>query len=163
MEKLSLLSLMLVLLLSQISCAGSQTWVVKRWQNGGIIGYKGRQHNMYSEIKKKVHCDNFRIITNSYKSKSSNLDLYINKKRKPSNESGYYIKEDPSTDSVSNQYAEQFWKEFTYKCYYHPYYDYSAGEDLKYPDMEYYNSDEMSSHLPYCHDYYGNNCIPANY
>ncbi|OFZ26877.1 MAG: hypothetical protein A2381_19815 [Bdellovibrionales bacterium RIFOXYB1_FULL_37_110] len=162
MDKYCKLLLMLPLL-TLLSCSSSQTWVVKRWQNGGIIGYKGRQHNMYAEIKKKVHCENFRIITNAYKSKRSKLDHYIDKKIKPSNETGYYIKEDRQTDSVSHQYTDQFWEEFTYKCYYHPYYDYSTGEDLKYPDMEYYDSGEMSSNLPYCHDYYGNNCVPANY
>lgn len=145
------------------SCSSNQTWVVKRWQNGGIIGYKGERQNIYSEIKKKVHCENFRIITNQYKSKQSNLDMYIDRKKRPIGSTGYYIREDKKYDSISNRYTDTFWREFTYKCYYHPYFDYATGEDLRNPDITYYNTTEISTDLPYCHDYYGNNCVPANY
>ncbi len=163
--------LLIVIALSIIlsSCSTSRTWVVKRWQNGGIIGYEGEQHDLYSEIKNKTHCKHFKIVRHVYKSKRAAIDRYYDQSQDinglSDNKSGhsYHQRTPSSKDSTPNHYNSLFWREVTYKCLYHPYFDYSKNDKRRKPAESYYDTPKGRSNLPYCHGYYGFGCEPVDY
>ena len=149
-----------------LSCGTSRTWVIRRWQNGGIIGYQGDKHNFYSDIKGKVHCEHFRVIRHLYKSKKQRIEQYFDDEYRKLNMNMKIVKKSnyrripASADSLDNHFEQTHWREVTYKCFYHPYFDYSVDDYRERPPRSYYDTPKDHSSLPYCNGYYGFGCRP---
>jgi hypothetical protein len=141
------------------SLSTSKVWVISRWQNGGVLGYRGDDNDIVNNISDYVHCKDYRIVKHVFKSRRVPKDYYYdylrdysntpdevyaqNTKeyryyhRAPASESGDYLtysgKHHRDYAYYDNYYNDRYWRELTYQCYYNPYNDYNSTRFYDYP------------------------------
>ena len=159
------LVLMMQILVGCSSMGQDRAWVIGRWENGGVIGYRGSDDNIMNQVADKVHCKNFRIVKHVFKAQRVPKDYYYDYLRdyntkaqeiaqENAREYRYYSRlpasEEPGMQGRSqsksnyayydNYYNDRYWRELTYQCYFNPRLDYDSTRfndtAVSSPDMD---------------------------